>query len=137
MGPKSVPNDRFRVMTVSSPPASACVVAAAGTSVKITSRAVDASATRDARLVITMAGSFRDSYESPTREPVPRSPRCHREDYPVDYSGITVRLMDTNASATSEAIQALSVLGDRFDTQLAVEVSGLQPAELLRALDIA
>jgi DNA-binding CsgD family transcriptional regulator len=43
--------------------------------------------------------------------------------------------MDTNAGA--QAIRALSVLGDRFDTQLAVEISGLQPAELLRALDIA
>jgi DNA-binding CsgD family transcriptional regulator len=45
--------------------------------------------------------------------------------------------MDTNVGAASEAIQALSVLGDRFDTQLAVEISGLQPAELLRALDMA
>jgi DNA-binding CsgD family transcriptional regulator len=43
--------------------------------------------------------------------------------------------MDTNGG--TEAIRALSVLGDRFDTQLAVEISGLQPAELLRALDIA
>jgi len=45
--------------------------------------------------------------------------------------------MDTKASAASEAIQALSVLGDRFDTQLAVEISGLQRAELLQALDTA
>jgi DNA-binding CsgD family transcriptional regulator/tetratricopeptide (TPR) repeat protein len=43
--------------------------------------------------------------------------------------------MEANAGA--QAIRALSVLGDRFDTQLAVEISGLQPAELLRALDIA
>jgi DNA-binding CsgD family transcriptional regulator len=43
--------------------------------------------------------------------------------------------MDTNAG--TQAIRALSVLSDRFDTQLAVEISGLQPAELLRALDIA
>jgi DNA-binding CsgD family transcriptional regulator len=43
--------------------------------------------------------------------------------------------MDTNAG--TEAIRALAVLGDRFDTQLAVEISGLQPAELLQALDIA
>jgi DNA-binding CsgD family transcriptional regulator len=45
--------------------------------------------------------------------------------------------MDTNTGAASEAIRALAVLGDRFDTQLAVEISGLQPSELLRALDIA
>ena len=45
--------------------------------------------------------------------------------------------MDTNAGAASEAIRALSVLGDGFDTQLAVEISGLQPPELLLALDIA
>ena len=45
--------------------------------------------------------------------------------------------MDTNAGAESEAIRALAVLGDRFDTQLAVEISGLQPAELLQALDMA
>jgi len=45
--------------------------------------------------------------------------------------------METKAGAASGAIQALSVLGDCFDTQLAVEISGLQPAELLRALDIA
>jgi hypothetical protein len=34
-------------------------------------------------------------------------------------------------------MHSVTVLGDRFDTQLAVEISGLQPAELLRALDIA
>ena len=45
--------------------------------------------------------------------------------------------MGMNAVAASEAIRALAVLGDRFDTQLAVEISGLQPAELLQALDIA
>jgi len=45
--------------------------------------------------------------------------------------------MDTNAGAASEAIRALAVLGDRFDTQLAVEICGLQPAELLKALDMA
>ena len=45
--------------------------------------------------------------------------------------------MEKNAGAASEAIRALAVLGDRFDTQLAVEISGLQPAELLRVLDIA
>jgi DNA-binding CsgD family transcriptional regulator len=43
--------------------------------------------------------------------------------------------MDTNAE--TQAIRALSVLSDRFDTQLAAEISGLHPAELLRALDIA
>jgi DNA-binding CsgD family transcriptional regulator len=45
--------------------------------------------------------------------------------------------MDRNAGKASEVIRALSVLGDRFDTQLAVEISGLQPPELLQALDIA
>ena len=45
--------------------------------------------------------------------------------------------MDGNASTASHAIEALSVLGDRFDIQLAVEVSGQSPADLLRALDSA
>ncbi len=45
--------------------------------------------------------------------------------------------MDGNASTASDAIEALSVLGDRFDIQLAVEVSGQSPADLLRALDSA
>ena len=45
--------------------------------------------------------------------------------------------MSMRAGEASEAIRALSVLGDRFDTQLAVEISGLGPDELLRALDIA
>ena len=40
-------------------------------------------------------------------------------------------------SAGTEAIRALSVLGERFDIQLGVEISGLPPAELLGALDIA
>ena len=43
----------------------------------------------------------------------------------------------TRLSTATEPIQALSVLGDRFDIQLAVEISGLHPADLLRALDIA
>ena len=43
--------------------------------------------------------------------------------------------MGTKAGTASEAIQALSVLGDGFDTQLAIEVSGLPAGELLRALD--
>ena len=72
-----------------------------------------------------------------SRQPVPPSHRCHPEDYPADYSGTTVRLVETNADIASEAIRALSVLGDRFDTQLAVEISGLRRAELLGALDIA
>src|SRR6478752_4243626 len=70
-------------------------------------------------------------------EPVPQARACHREDYPVDYSGTTVGGMDGNASTASHAIEALSVLGDRFDIQLAVEVSGQSPADLLRALDSA
>jgi DNA-binding CsgD family transcriptional regulator len=45
--------------------------------------------------------------------------------------------MDGNVSSATEAIQALSVLGGHFDVQLAVEISGLRPSELLRALDIA
>jgi DNA-binding CsgD family transcriptional regulator len=51
--------------------------------------------------------------------------------------GLLSVLMDTHAGTASEAIRALSVLGDRFDIQLAVEISGLEPAELLGALDIA
>jgi DNA-binding CsgD family transcriptional regulator len=45
--------------------------------------------------------------------------------------------MDANVGTATEAIQALSVLGHHFDVQLAVEISGLHPADLLRALDIA
>ncbi len=45
--------------------------------------------------------------------------------------------MDGNAGAAPELIGALSVLGDQFDVQLAVEISGLAPVDLLRALDIA
>jgi DNA-binding CsgD family transcriptional regulator len=45
--------------------------------------------------------------------------------------------MDQKAGATRSLIGALSVLGDRFDVQLAVEISGLEPADLLRALDSA
>jgi DNA-binding CsgD family transcriptional regulator len=45
--------------------------------------------------------------------------------------------MDGNVGAAPGVIGALSVLGDQFDVQLAVEISGLAPADLLRALDIA
>ena len=45
--------------------------------------------------------------------------------------------MDQKAGATRSVIGALSVLGDRFDVQLAVEISGLEPADLLQALDSA
>jgi DNA-binding CsgD family transcriptional regulator len=45
--------------------------------------------------------------------------------------------MDQQAGATRRVIGALSVLGDRFDVQLAVEISGLEPADLLRVLDSA
>jgi DNA-binding CsgD family transcriptional regulator len=45
--------------------------------------------------------------------------------------------MDGNVGAAPGVIGALSVLGDRFDVQLAIEVSGLAPADLLKALDEA
>ena len=45
--------------------------------------------------------------------------------------------MDENVDALPEVIGALSVLGDRFDVQLAIEVTGLPPAALLKALDDA
>jgi len=56
-GPRSVPNDRFRVITVSSP-APAYVVTAAGTSVRITSRAADASPASFPRLPTNGERSF-------------------------------------------------------------------------------
>lgn len=43
--------------------------------------------------------------------------------------------MDGNVGGAPEFIGALSVLGDEFDVQLAAEVSGVAPADLLRALD--
>ena len=43
--------------------------------------------------------------------------------------------MDGNLGGAPEFIGALSVLGDEFDVQLAAEVSGVAPADLLRALD--
>jgi len=45
--------------------------------------------------------------------------------------------MNRNLGAARDVIGALSVLGDRFDVQLAVDISGLQPADLLQALDSA
>ena len=45
--------------------------------------------------------------------------------------------MDGKVGGASELIGALSVLGERFDVQLAVEISGLAPADLLQALDSA
>jgi DNA-binding CsgD family transcriptional regulator len=45
--------------------------------------------------------------------------------------------MDENVGAAPELIGLLSVLGDRFDVQLAAEISGLAPVDLLRALDKA
>ena len=45
--------------------------------------------------------------------------------------------MDRNVGAARDVIGALSVLGDRFDVQLAVDISGLEPADLLQALDSA
>jgi hypothetical protein len=44
--------------------------------------------------------------------------------------------MDSNEACHPKRA-ALSVLGDRFDIQLAVEISGLTRVELLHALDIA
>jgi DNA-binding CsgD family transcriptional regulator len=45
--------------------------------------------------------------------------------------------MDGNIGAAPGVIGALSVLGDRFDVQLAIEITGLAPADLLKALDDA
>ncbi len=45
--------------------------------------------------------------------------------------------MDGNVGAAPELIGALSVLGEQFDVQIAVEISGLAPADLLRAIDVA
>ena len=45
--------------------------------------------------------------------------------------------MDRDLFSARNAIGPLSVLGDRFDVQLAVDVSGLEPADLLKALDDA
>ena len=45
--------------------------------------------------------------------------------------------MDGNVGSAPGVIGALSVLGDRFDVQLAIENTGLAPADLLRALDDA
>jgi DNA-binding CsgD family transcriptional regulator len=45
--------------------------------------------------------------------------------------------MDTNVGAAPGVIGALSVLGDQFDVQLAIEITGLAPGELLQALDDA
>ncbi len=45
--------------------------------------------------------------------------------------------MDGNVGAAPGVIGALSVLGDRFDVQLAIEVTGLAPVDLLRVLDEA
>ena len=45
--------------------------------------------------------------------------------------------MDGNVGAAAGVIGALSVLGDRFDVQLAIEITGLAPGDLLKALDDA
>jgi DNA-binding CsgD family transcriptional regulator len=45
--------------------------------------------------------------------------------------------MDANVGGGRDLMGALSVLGDEFDVQLAAEISGLPPADLLRALGIA
>jgi DNA-binding CsgD family transcriptional regulator len=45
--------------------------------------------------------------------------------------------MDRDLGAARNVIGALSVLGDRFDVQLAVDISGLEPAHLLKVLDDA
>jgi DNA-binding CsgD family transcriptional regulator len=45
--------------------------------------------------------------------------------------------MDGNVGSAPGVIGALSVLGDRFDVQLAIEITGLAPADLLQALDDA
>ena len=45
--------------------------------------------------------------------------------------------MDGNVGGAPELIGALSVLGEQFDVQLAVEISGLAPPDLLQDLDKA
>ena len=45
--------------------------------------------------------------------------------------------MDGNVGAAPGVMGSLSVLGDQFDVHLAAEISGLAPADLLRALDFA
>jgi len=45
--------------------------------------------------------------------------------------------MDGNGDTATALIGALSVLGDRFDIQLAIEITGLAPTDLLLALDDA
>jgi DNA-binding CsgD family transcriptional regulator len=45
--------------------------------------------------------------------------------------------VESEAGAQPGLIGTLSVLGDEFDVQLAAEVSGLAPADLLRAIDSA
>jgi DNA-binding CsgD family transcriptional regulator len=45
--------------------------------------------------------------------------------------------MDERVDALPEVIGTLAVLGDRFDVQLAIAVTGLPPAALLKALDDA
>ena len=45
--------------------------------------------------------------------------------------------MDGNGGTAPELIGALSVLGDQFDVQLAIEITGLAPTDLLLALDDA
>jgi DNA-binding CsgD family transcriptional regulator len=45
--------------------------------------------------------------------------------------------MDGNVGAATRVIGALSVLGEQFDVQLAIAITGMAPAELLQALDDA
>ena len=45
--------------------------------------------------------------------------------------------MESKVGAPPDLIGVLSVLGDEFDVRLAVEVSGLAPADLLQAIDAA
>ena len=47
------------------------------------------------------------------------------------------RRVDGSADAPPNLMGALSVLGVEFDVQLAAEISGLAPADLLRAMDVA
>jgi DNA-binding CsgD family transcriptional regulator len=52
-------------------------------------------------------------------------------------TGLLSEGMDGNVGSAPGVIGAISVLGDRFDVQLAIEITGLAPADLLRALDDA
>ena len=63
---------------------------------------------------------------------------CHPVDSPEPGTQglLSIGWMEAPGAAPS-LMGALSVLGDEFDVQLAAEISGLAPADLLRAMDAA